>query len=236
MKKLRPEQQQPAESLLGTGSAYHQFAPHLQPEVFAVFTAGIKLAGQLMHDIEPVTAATGTAFATFLGQFGATLQSPQWTQFWAFMAATAPQDMQLLGNVVIGLAKDMPLLVESLQPVAVTLLQVTGDVLKLIDAGDRAIKWEHDHAAAAAGNTGALGKLAHAAEQAFGQLLPGAGAARTLAGDVGKLSGLTDKAAGSMHAAIAPAPPMGAQVQAAALAVTNLPTAGQNALTIQLGN
>src|SRR5258707_2673192 len=235
MHKLNPQQQQLAQSLLGTGSAYHKFAQELQPEVFGVFNAGIQLAGLLLHDIEPVTAATGKAFATFLGQFGATLQSPQWTQFWAFMAQTAPQDMALLGGVIIDLTKDMPLLVESLQPVAVTLLQVTSDVLKLIDAGDRAIKWEHDHAAAAAGNTGALGKLAHAAEQAFGQLVPGAAAARTLAGDVGKLSGLTDKAAGSMHAAIAPAQTMAAQVQAAALAVTNLTTAEQNALTIQLG-
>src|SRR5258708_7358567 len=235
MHKLNPEQQQLAQSLLGTGSAYHQFAQQLQPEVFAVFNAGIKLAGQLMHDIEPVTAATGASFATFLGQFGATLQSPQWTQFWAFMAATAPQDMQLLGNVVIGLAKDMPLLVESLQPVAVTLLQVTGDVLKLIDAGDRAIKWEHDHAAAAAGNTGALGKLAHAAEQAFGQLVPGAAAARTLASDVGKLSGPTDKAGASMHAAIAPAQTLAQQLQSVAAQTTAVMTAQQTALTTQLG-
>src|SRR5260370_28927521 len=197
MAKLNPEQQQLAQSLLGTGSAYHKFAQELQPEVFGVFNAGIQLAGLLLHDIEPVTAATGKAFATFLGQFGATLQSPQWTQFWAFMAQTAPQDMALLGGVIIDLTKDMPLLVESLQPVAVTLLQVTGDVLKLIDAGDRAIKWEHDHAAAAAGNTGALGKLAHAAEQAFGQIVPGPAAARALAGDRRKRAGPTDKAAGS---------------------------------------
>src|SRR5258708_7794050 len=60
MHKLNPEQQQLAQSLLGTGSAYHQFAQQLQPEVFAVFNARIKLAGHLMHDIEPVTAAART--------------------------------------------------------------------------------------------------------------------------------------------------------------------------------
>src|SRR5258708_20945996 len=116
MPKLNAEQQQLAQSLLGTGSAYHKFAQELQPEVFGVVSAGIKLAGQLLHDIDPVTAAPGKAFATFLGQFGATLQSPQWTQFWVFMSQTAPQDMALLGGVIIALTKDIPLLFDGLQP------------------------------------------------------------------------------------------------------------------------
>src|SRR5258708_3426847 len=76
MHKLNPEQQQLAQSLLGTASAYHKFSVALQPEVLAIFNQGIRLAGLLLHDIEPVAAPTGKAFATFLPQFGNTLQDP----------------------------------------------------------------------------------------------------------------------------------------------------------------
>src|SRR5260221_397517 len=118
MHKLNPEQQALALSLLGLGQQYHQFQLALQPQVFGVFNQGIKIAGQLMHDVQPVAAATGTAFGTFLGQFGATLQDPQWTQFWAFMAQTAPEDMRLLGGLLIDLTNDLPGLVRGLQPAA----------------------------------------------------------------------------------------------------------------------
>jgi hypothetical protein len=130
MHKLNPEQQQLAQSLLGTASAYHTFAQELQPQVIAVFNAGIQVAAQLMRGIEPVAAATGTAFATFLGQFAKTLQDPQWQRFWVFMAATAPQDMQLLGNLIIDLTNDLPPLLEGLQPVATLLLRTADGAAK----------------------------------------------------------------------------------------------------------
>src|SRR5260370_1277850 len=132
MHKLNPEQQQLAQSLLGTASAYHKFSVALQPEVIGVFNQGIRVAGLLLHDIEPVAAATGKAFGTFLGQFGKMLQDPQWQGFWAFMAKTAPEDMRVLGQVLIDLTNDLPPLVEGLQQVAIGLLTVGDDAAKAL--------------------------------------------------------------------------------------------------------
>lgn len=123
-------------------SDFAAFTKELQPTVLGVFNQGIKLAAMLMGDIEPVAKATGKAFGTFLGQFGATLQNPAWTRFWAFMAATAPQDMRLLGNVLLNLTKDLPSLVMALQPVATTLLTVANDAVLAANAiGKHATEW-----------------------------------------------------------------------------------------------
>jgi hypothetical protein len=130
MASLGPEQQIVAKSLLGLGQQYHAFESALQPQVLGAFNAGIKIAGSLMRDVEPVAAATGKAFDSFLGQFGATLQDSQWKSFWSFMATTAPQDMQMLGKFVIDLTNDLPGLLRGLQPVATGFLQVSDAVAK----------------------------------------------------------------------------------------------------------
>jgi hypothetical protein len=131
MKLLDPEQHAVALSLLGLQHQYDAFQQSLKPEVLGIFSQGIKLAGQIMLDVEPVAQATGAAFGQFLGQFGATLDDPQWRQFWAFMAATAPQDMRLLGNLIIDLTNDLPPLLEGLQPAATLLLRMADGAAKV---------------------------------------------------------------------------------------------------------
>jgi hypothetical protein len=123
-------QQTLARSVLALGKQYDAFSQSLQPEVIRAFNTMIHATGAILHDVQPVAKATGVAFDTFLGQFAATLQDPQWQQFWGFMAATAPQDMRLLGNLVIDLTNDLPPLVEGLQPVATGLLKVADDGAK----------------------------------------------------------------------------------------------------------
>lgn len=130
LKNLDPQERAVAQSLHGLGLEYDAFQKALKPELLGIFNTGLKIAGNLMHDVEPVAAATGKAFNTFLGQFGATLQDPNWRQFWAFMAATAPQDMHLLGNLIIDLTNDLPPLLEGLQPAATLLLRVADGAAK----------------------------------------------------------------------------------------------------------
>src|SRR5260221_7449465 len=243
MHKLNPEQQALALSLLGLGQQYHQFQLALQPKVFGVFNQGIQLAGQLMHDVQPVAAATGTAFQVFLAQFGATLQDPQWRQFWAFMAATAPQDMRALGGLVIDLSNDIAILAPKLQGLAMATLQLA------------------DGAAKAAGGAGALvgavsglagaavksGTAVHEASKGFDaqvaawtdRYIPGArsvnGWLTSLQHSMGLTGTSTDKTAGSMLAAVAPAQSLAMQLHAAALATTALMTVQQTALGVQTG-
>jgi len=132
MAKLNPEQQAVARSILGLGKEYSAFEKSLQPEVLRAFSTAIHVAGNVMHDVAPVAKVTGKAFDDFLAQFGQTLQDPEWKQFWAFMAQTAPTDMHLLGQAFIDIANDIPPAVQALQPFAVKMLQVTDLGAKLI--------------------------------------------------------------------------------------------------------
>lgn len=130
MGTLSPLQQDLATEVLGLGKEYSAFEKSLQPEIVSVFSTAVKIGGAIMHDVQPVAAATGQVFGQFLSQFGATLQDPEWKQFWSFMATTAPVDMQLLGSDVIILANDIPKFTEALQPAAEGLLRVTGWLLQ----------------------------------------------------------------------------------------------------------
>lgn len=130
MAGLSPVQRGLAGELLGLGHDYTVFSKSLQPEVVSAFGTAIHIAGNVLHDVQPVALATGKSFDALLGQFGATLQNPQWRQFWAFMAKTAPTDMRLLGNVIIDLTNDLPALLEGLQPVAQGFLVAADDGAK----------------------------------------------------------------------------------------------------------
>jgi hypothetical protein len=123
------------------------FTKALQPEVLGIFNAGIKIAGGLLHDIQPVAAATGKALGGFLGQIDREFQSGTWQQFFGFMASTAAPDIKLLGQNFTDLLDALPTLLEDLQPVASGLLQIT----------DAAIK-----------TTGALGQVIHTVENSAG--------------------------------------------------------------------
>jgi len=187
MAKLNPEQQQVAQGLLGLGQQFGAFEKKMAPAVFTVFNQGLKLASTLLGDVEPVAATTGKALGGMLGQIGAEFKSGEWQQFFGFMAKTAGPDIQLLTQNFVGLLKVLPPLLESLQPVATTLLKDTAGLLNLVSATEKAVAAEHRFGQEASSNTGWLGKLAHATGQAFNELVPGASGIKHVADELGKL-------------------------------------------------
>src|SRR6185503_17327191 len=96
MSKLDPEQQTLGRSILGLGKQYDAFSKSLQPEVLSVFDKGIRLAGNVMHDVQPIAAATGKALGSMLGQIDTEFQSGTWRKFFAFMATSAGPDIKLV--------------------------------------------------------------------------------------------------------------------------------------------
>jgi hypothetical protein len=220
---------------------FRSFSESLQPEVLDAFGSGVRLAGHLLHDIQPIAAATGKALDGVLGQIDAEFQSGTWQDFFGFMARTAGPDMQLLGNVFVQLADDIPPILTQLQPLAEGFLKDTDAILKLVNAGTTAVAWEHQHAAAVSNNTGLLGRFGHAAEKAFEQMFPGVKAAGQLKGALDKMGTSSDKAgqstgrAGDAFKGAWPKAQSYAQwVQASAKATTNLATAQNAAVSAQL--
>ena len=144
--QLDPQQQVAAKSLLGLQASYRRFVKALEPSVLKDFSVALGVGENVMHDLLPVSQATSKAVGTFLGQFGATLQDPQWTRFWQFMAATAPQDIAMLGKSVIDLAGTLPPLLRDLQGAATVTLQLTDDAARLaggiIRARDASVTWQ----------------------------------------------------------------------------------------------
>src|SRR5215468_5009241 len=120
------------QELVPLKSAFKAFGDAVEPTLVTDFAAAAKLAGGVLHDIRPVTVATGKAMADFLGLLGKDFQSQQWQQFFQFMASTAGPDVRLLGKTFIDLANTLPPLLEQLQPVATTLINVTDAAAKLI--------------------------------------------------------------------------------------------------------
>lgn len=136
MKSLDPEQRALAKSILGLGDQYSTFEKQLQPEVLHVFGKGIQLAGSLMHDVQPIAAATGKALGGVLSDIDAEFRSNNWQNFFHFMAQTAGPDIRLLGADFVSLSGDLPTLLEALQPVASALLKVvdyTGQAIRLAE-------------------------------------------------------------------------------------------------------
>jgi hypothetical protein len=133
MAKLDPLQQQAARSALGLQKTYDAFQQSLKPVLLADFNAAIRLAGPLLHEVEPVAAATGKALEGLFHQLGATLQSSEWRQFFTFMASTAGPDIQMLGIAFTNLLKALPPLAEALQPVDNQLLQLVDAATKAVD-------------------------------------------------------------------------------------------------------
>jgi hypothetical protein len=128
--KLDPLQRQAAASLITLKGDYHSFQQSLKPEILTAFSSAVQLGGQVLHDVQPVAAATGKAFGGFVGELGQTLNDPQWSSFWSFMQETAPNDVRLLGGVVINLTNDLPPLLEALQPAGNALLVIAEKAAK----------------------------------------------------------------------------------------------------------
>lgn len=236
MHTLNPEQQQLAKGILGLGKQYDAFSKSLQPEVLNVFGKGIKLAGDLMHQMEPVAQATGKALGGLVGSIDAEFKSGTWQKFFSFMAATAAPDMQLLGGAFTTLLDALPGLLEALQPVATGFLNIAIDGLKVVDMVSKI--------------PGGLDKASHSGngfEQALAGigkvlLVPGFGLSRLLPFFEGPngLKNAMDRSAmsagkfGDASAATATqAQQLAEQTQAAAKQTTALMTAQQKALNVQ---
>lgn len=138
MHMLNPEQQALARSLLGLGKDYDAFQKQLQPEVLGVFGKGIGIVSQLMHSAEPVAQATGRALDGVLGSLSADLHDQQWTSFFAWMAANAPEDIRLVSGALGNLINTLPVLLKDLNPVAQALLGVTDTATKLVQLSTEA--------------------------------------------------------------------------------------------------
>jgi hypothetical protein len=132
MAKLDPEQRKAAQSLLGLQTSYRGFEKALAPQVLGDFNAGVRVAGHLLHDLQPVSIATGKALGGALGQIDATFAGQTWQQFFQFMSRTAGPDVQQLGNLFTSLMQSLPPLVEGLQPLASGILTVGTDAAKAL--------------------------------------------------------------------------------------------------------
>jgi hypothetical protein len=140
------------------------FTHSLEPEVISAFGSAVGAAGILLHDLQPVAAATGKAVDASLSGLGGDLNTPQVQQFFQFLATTAPQDVKLvttaLGNLVIAL----PPILEDLQPIGVQFLAITTDAAKLAQiAGVAGGAMEATGASAQKGSGGMrfLGEASH---------------------------------------------------------------------------
>lgn len=124
---LDPAQRAAYDSLGALKGQFSGFTKELEPQVFGVFNQGLKLAGGLLGDVEPVAAATGKALGTVVGEIAADFKTQQWQQFFGWMAQTAGPDVQLLGGLFVALMNDLPPLLEQLQPLATMLINVGKD-------------------------------------------------------------------------------------------------------------
>jgi len=223
MAALDPEQRKLAKSVLVLQDEYHAFSKSLEPQVLDVFGTGIRTAGHLMHDMQPIAAAAGKALDSMLGAIDAEFQSGTWQDFFAFMGRTAGPDIALITNNFTDLMKILPGLLQDLQPVATGFLQLTDDVLKLAGAIIKISDAERSLASSAHHSSGFLGELAHAAEHAVGQFLPGIPAAQKLGQAIAGQADASSKAGSGLHS-------VGTEAAAAQQPVFNL-TAAVTGLT-----
>lgn len=108
------------------------FQNSLQPQVFTLFGDGAGIARDVLKELQPVAAATGNALHGVLGEVGAEFRSGEWQQFFTWMAANAGPDLQLVGTLFVDLARDVPPLLEQLQPLGRVVLILADVVLKAV--------------------------------------------------------------------------------------------------------
>jgi hypothetical protein len=101
------------------------FDASLKPESLALFGQGATFASHVLKDLQPVAATTGKALGGVLGQVDRELAGKNWQGFFGFMERTAGPDVKMLGGLFVDLADDVPLVLETLQPVATGLVKIT---------------------------------------------------------------------------------------------------------------
>lgn len=141
MKTLSPVQQQMARELLGLEGTASAFSRSLQPQVVKLWGDGLRVAGGVLHDIQPAAKGAGDGLHSVLDNINAQLQTQQWRDFFTFMGQTAGGDIRLLGDNLTTFMALLPQLLTDLQPMAVALLHVTdagGKVLGFFQQAERA--------------------------------------------------------------------------------------------------
>lgn len=131
---LDPAQRAAYSSLTVLKGEFGSFSKSLEPEVLGIFNRGLDTASGLLHDVQPVAAATGKALGGVLGQVDAEFRSQTWQKFFGFMSATAGPDIQLLGKLFVDTADALPPLLEDLQPLATGLIQVADGAARTVGA------------------------------------------------------------------------------------------------------
>jgi hypothetical protein len=215
-------------------SDFASFSKSLQPEVLTAFSGGIRIAGHLLHDMQPVAAATGKALGVMLGQVDRELQSGTWKQFFGFMASTAGPDMQLLTSNFVDLAHVLPPLLEDLQPLATGFLQASDNALKLAGSIASFGKSTDKTSNSVGTNVGVLGFLSKAVANVTNFMHPGGVATGALNSALAGIPGNAGKAGDGLHASAVKAQSYAQWVQASAKATTDLANAQDAAVSKQL--
>jgi hypothetical protein len=234
LKSLDPEQQAVAKSILGLGKQYDQFQNALKPEILTIFNQGIKIAGGLLKDIQPVAAATGKAFSGFLGQLDKEFSSGQFQQFFKFMADTAGPDMKLLGDNIVNLIGLLPTLLEDLQPLAQGFLEASDNALKLAGSIANFGKSTDKTSNSVGTNVGLLGFLSKAVANVTSFMKPGGVYTGALNTALAGIPGNAGKAGDGLHATAVKAQSYAQWVAASAKATTDLANAQSAAVSTQL--
>jgi len=241
--------QQLKQDLAPLKAEFAAFSRSLQPQVLGVFSAGLRLAGQLLHDIQPVAKATGTALAGVLGAIGREFQSGTWQNFFGFMARTAAPDLKLVGQLFVSILDALPPLIMDLQPLATGLLHVADAAARVTGVLAHAPLLLTNTTGALATLNRQAGQTSHSTDT-MGAALYQAGLRTQGAGSIISLFHTTVAGAGQAlkflaGEAGAPARPIAVTGRAASIAagmlstmagaVKALMTAQQNALNAQLG-
>lgn len=96
---------QPYDDLL---AAWQRFAKATQQPVMNVFTAGVRIANQLMRDAVPIVGAFGNVLTGFLQHVRTEMQSPAWDKFLHWVKTVGATNFSLflrsVENLVVGLA------------------------------------------------------------------------------------------------------------------------------------
>ncbi|HEX7162903.1 MAG TPA: hypothetical protein VF223_16920, partial [Trebonia sp.] len=132
---LDPAQKAAYRSLTALKGEFGTFGKALQPEVLGLFNKGLDTASGLLSDVEPVASAAGKALAGVLGQVDAEFRSGEFQSFFTWMAANAGPDVQLLGQLFVNLAADIPPVMRLLDPLAKGFLEVTAASAKAAGGG-----------------------------------------------------------------------------------------------------
>jgi hypothetical protein len=228
--KLNPEQQAAARSLLTLQRSYAGFNKALAPAVLRDFNAGLRVARTLLRGAEPVALATGRALGGLLGSVDAEFRSQTWQQFFGWMATTGVSDVRLLSGSLVNLLHTIPTLVEGVQPVTKTLLDMTSVASRLAAVASNI----QQSGRGAQGATGPLATFADWTKRALLDITPFSPDLRKVWDNLAGISSSSPPATRGIRSTGSAAAFAAPSLQQIARATAALMTAEQTAVTVQL--